>query len=90
MAVSGERLHPLRVALVELEKGADLAVSKKASSVVMQVVWGAVHLVQKAGQGVEALACGGVFMKVKFKSWMGTLMPHAVALKSRSWDWYFI
>ena len=38
VAVAGDGLHPLRVVLAELMKGADLAVSKKASSVVTWVV----------------------------------------------------
>ena len=71
MVVAGDGLHPLRVVLAELKEGADLMVSKKALSVVTQVVQQAVHLGWKAGQGVEALACGGVFVKVKFKLWMG-------------------
>ena len=79
--VAGDRLHPLRVALVELKKGADLAVSKKVSSVVTDVVWQALHLVWKAGQGVEALVCSGAFVKVKFKLWTGRLMTHVAVLK---------
>ena len=39
MAVVGVGLHLLRVALAELKKGADLAVSKKVSSVMTWVVW---------------------------------------------------
>ena len=66
--VAGDGLHPLRVALVELKKGSNLVKSKKASSVVTSVVWQVLCLVWKAGQGVEALACGQAFMKVKFKS----------------------
>ena len=89
MKVAGDKLHLLRVALAELKKGADLAVSKKASSVVTCVVQQALYLVQEAGQGVEALACSGAFVKVKFKSWMGRSMAHVAALKSRSWALVF-
>ena len=89
MGVVGVGLHLLRVAFTELKKGADLAVSKKVSSVMTWVVWCVVCLVQKAGQGVEALASGGVFVMVKFKSWMGRSMLHDVASKSRSWALVF-
>ena len=49
MEVAGDGFHPLRVVLVELNKGADLVVPKKASLVVTQVVQQALCLVQKAG-----------------------------------------
>ena len=75
----------LRVALAELKKGADLAVLRKASLVVTHVVWQVLHFVWKAGQDVEALACSGAFMKVRFKSWTGRLTTHASLWKSRSW-----
>ena len=59
--VAGDRLNPLRVALAELKRGADLSVSKKASLVVTQVVQQALRLVWKASGGVEAFACSGAF-----------------------------
>ena len=58
--------------------------SKKVSLVVTCVHHRVLHLVEEAGQGVEALACGGAFVKVKFKSWTGRLTTHAVVSKSRS------
>ena len=64
VVVAGDGLHPSKMAWVEVKKGADLAVSKKALSVVPWVVHQVVRLVQKAGQGVEALACGRVDRKI--------------------------
>ena len=36
----------------------------------------------KAGQDVEAFACGGAFEKANFMLWTGILMTHAVVSKS--------
>ena len=85
MGVDGDELHLVRVALAELKKGADLAVSNKASLLVIGGVWRVLCLVQKAGWGVRALACRRAFEKTNFMSWTGMLTTHVAASKSRSW-----
>ena len=85
VGVAGDEVHPMRAAFAELKKGTDSAASSRVLLLVTCVVQQVLHLAQKTGRVVEALACGGAFQKANFLSWAGILTTHKETSNSRSW-----
>ena len=84
MGAAGDKLQPVRVAFVELKKGADLVASKQG--IVIGDRWGLVSIVlgSEGWPRCWTLACRRVFKKANFMLWTGMLTTHAVVSKSRS------